>query len=616
MTYSMSGQAFPGDERKAPAGLFSHLIPSVAVYAVILIVAILGFYLPTTTDYIGPDNDDVMRLVEVRDFLNGQGWFDLTQYRLGLEGGTLMHWSRLVDLPIASLILLFSLFTDSRAQAEALAAMVWPLGLAVGFLFSLGLACRRLGGVATMHIGLGIGAIYLFTTLRFYPGALDHHNIQLTVLMFIAAMLVDRRMGGMSHGFAGFSAAFAMAIGAETLPVVAMACVIVALQWAWHGKQFERAARSFGLALTLGISFFFLATVPPSHYGTVTCDNLSLGFYALAAIGGTGLFLAARFGSALDLRLRIASLAGLGLIVGLAALLIAPQCLGNPLGDLDPLLVSLWLNAVVEAQPALSQLRVAPDTFGGFYAVGFFAIMVCIFRIQDRERVETHLVLLALVATAWAISLIQVRGAFISNALAILPLSLIITDLKRNSNAEPENMNAGFAYIITVLCAVPVVWVFFGAVSTKGIGNALTLRALTNATATASDTGSSCRDVADMRVLAAIPPVVVAAPSDSGAQILRYTPHRVLTAPYHRNQSGMLTELHIGLAQPKEAEAFLRGAKVSVLAFCPNDVQTMNLAQMKPDGLYAQLEKGNVPAFLQPLPAVEGQRFQLYRVIP
>ena len=27
--------------------------------------------------------DDAMRLVEVRDFLAGQGWFDLTQYRLG-----------------------------------------------------------------------------------------------------------------------------------------------------------------------------------------------------------------------------------------------------------------------------------------------------------------------------------------------------------------------------------------------------------------------------------------------------------------------------------------------------------------------------------------------------
>ncbi len=30
----------------------------------------------------------------------------------------------------------------------------------------------------------------------------------------------------------------------------------------------------------------------------------------------------------------------------------------------------------------------------------------------------------------------------------------------------------------------------------------------------------------------------------------------------------MLTELHIGLARPEEAIAFLRGAKVDYLAFC------------------------------------------------
>ena len=45
--------------------------------------------------------DDAMRLVEVRDLLAGQGWFDLTQYRLSPPGGVAMHWSRLVDVPLA-----------------------------------------------------------------------------------------------------------------------------------------------------------------------------------------------------------------------------------------------------------------------------------------------------------------------------------------------------------------------------------------------------------------------------------------------------------------------------------------------------------------------------------
>src|ERR1700704_7183794 len=48
--------------------------------------------------------DDAMRLVEVRDLLAGQGWFDLTQYRLDPPAGGVMHWSRIVDVPIAFLI--------------------------------------------------------------------------------------------------------------------------------------------------------------------------------------------------------------------------------------------------------------------------------------------------------------------------------------------------------------------------------------------------------------------------------------------------------------------------------------------------------------------------------
>src|ERR1700733_1318490 len=53
------------------------------------------------TNFIS-DTDDATRLVQVHDFLAGQGWFDLTQYRIDPPDGLLMHWSRLVDVPIAA----------------------------------------------------------------------------------------------------------------------------------------------------------------------------------------------------------------------------------------------------------------------------------------------------------------------------------------------------------------------------------------------------------------------------------------------------------------------------------------------------------------------------------
>ena len=47
------------------------------------------------------DTDDNMRYLQVRDWLAGQGWYDLRQYRLDPPAGFNIHWSRLVDLPIA-----------------------------------------------------------------------------------------------------------------------------------------------------------------------------------------------------------------------------------------------------------------------------------------------------------------------------------------------------------------------------------------------------------------------------------------------------------------------------------------------------------------------------------
>ncbi|MDP2734331.1 MAG: hypothetical protein Q8O63_14710, partial [Hoeflea sp.] len=113
----------------------------------VLVVLTAVMHFSSYVDYVGADNDDVMRLVEVRDLLGGQGWFDLMQYRLGLEGGTLMHWSRLIDLPIANLIMLFSLFMDP-VLAEASALFVWPLLTTLPVLYALALGGDILGGTA------------------------------------------------------------------------------------------------------------------------------------------------------------------------------------------------------------------------------------------------------------------------------------------------------------------------------------------------------------------------------------------------------------------------------------------------------------------------------------
>ncbi|ANK89832.1 MULTISPECIES: hypothetical protein [Rhizobium] len=594
--------------RSRLGGLMTRLWPAVIAYSVILAAVILVTKFSGATDYVGPDNDDGMRLVEVRDFLAGQGWFDLMQYRLGLAGGTLMHWSRLIDLPIASLIRFFGLFAP-RETAEALALAVWPVSLIVPAMLAMGVAGRRIGGVAGMHIALGLTAPAIYTGNRFAPGAIDHHNAQLALVATMVAMLVDRERRGWSYAVAGVAAAVAIAIGAETTPFVAVVCLTVALLWAWEGENFAIPARAFGLSLTIAINILFFATVPPRLYSMVTCDNLSLGYYSLAAIGSGLLLFSAVFASGLRRPLRFAALAFVGAGVLGAAIVIAPQCLSDPLGSLDPMLVELWLRHISEAQSLLALARTDPTSVGAFYAAGLFGIAVCIFRLIRRDRVQIHLVLLFLLATSWAIALVQVRGATFSNLLSILPLALLIIDVRRISNSDSENVAVAFVYVMTVLASVPAVWAVGGGLVSMQMEN--------DAQKAAEPTKAlSCTSKEALASLAELPLGLVSAPSEMGVPILRFTQNRVLSAPYHRDQGGMLTEMHIGLAKPQEAEAFLKGAGVTTLAFCPKDLQTRELAKLKPDGLYAELGKGNIPPYLEPLAKVPDTGVQFFRYRP
>ncbi|WP_160007304.1 hypothetical protein [Rhizobium sp. 18055] len=605
----MIGETTSMSVRQRLQTAMARLWPSVIGYSLLLMIAIVALKIPDAKDYVGADNDDGMRLVEVRDFLNGQGWFDLMQYRMGLGQGTLMHWSRLIDLPIATLIRFFGLFLAPQ-RAEAAALLIWPFSLIIPSLWGMGLAGRRVGGVFGMHIALGLASFLLVTSNRFLPGSIDHHNAQFALVAIMTAMLLDEDHKPLSYAIAAFCAALAIAIGAETTPFVAGVCLVVSLAWAWDGETFAPAAKAFGLTLALSISLFFFGTVPPRLYASVTCDNLSLGYYSLAAIGGGLLLFAAAFASRASRLVRFGALAGVGAAVLASALIIAPQCLHNPLADLDPMLIELWLNKVQEAQSIFVANRDDPYTTGFFYATGVFAIAVCLFRLVYADRVRIHLILLFLLLISWSIAAIQIRGAMFSNLLAVFPLALLIIDIRRVSNADSDNGAAALSYILTVLLSVAAVWGLVG-----GFIGAHLNSSLAAAQAQAKDK-PSCASREMIAPLAALPPGLVAAPSEMGVSILRFTDNRILAAPYHRNQGGMLTEMHIGLADPAEAEAFLRGTGVTVLAFCKDFSQTLQIAKLKPDGLYAQLEKGDVPSYLKPLPKPDGAPVQFFRYVP
>src|SRR3982751_3383258 len=141
---------------------------------------VLGKWVDVVLFNLG-DTDDNMRMMQVRGLLHGQNWFDLRQYRLNPPTGANIHWSRLVDLPIAGLIIGFRLFVDEW-HAERLAVGIAPMLPYLLLLFSLALTARRLIGPRAYPLALAAVFFAGSTNGMFMPERIDHHGWQLALL--------------------------------------------------------------------------------------------------------------------------------------------------------------------------------------------------------------------------------------------------------------------------------------------------------------------------------------------------------------------------------------------------------------------------------------------------
>ena len=70
--------------------------------------------------------DDALRLVEVRDLVAGQGWYDLHHYRINPPEGVITHWSRLVDVPIALVLLILTPLLGAHGAEVAAMVVTMP----------------------------------------------------------------------------------------------------------------------------------------------------------------------------------------------------------------------------------------------------------------------------------------------------------------------------------------------------------------------------------------------------------------------------------------------------------------------------------------------------------
>jgi hypothetical protein len=493
--------------------------------------------------------------------------------------------------------------TGSAAVGEVFALIAWPLLLsAIAMLFMLRLA-RRFGSEDMLLPVTILGGAALHFTGIFAPGAIDHHNVQLALLLAVVALIADG--GTRASVAAGACASLMLAVGMETAPLVALAGLYVAAAFLLGGEDERRSAQGFGLGFAATASLAFAATIAPSGWNTVACDAYSVAQMSLATIGGAGLALATSLVAGHAPRGRkLLALALVGAVAAGVALIFFRDCLGDPYAGLDPRLKTFWLSSVTEALPVWTILSAKPAMAPAYYATPLLGLAWLAIRAVRGGPRPVDMLVAAFLGVAVLLSFWQVRGAMFSIPLAAIPLSAWSARTRAAARAKPSTgatLNMAAAWFLSLNMA----W--------SGAADQIAGWLKVPGAPQAERLAGACYAHADYDTLAALPATTVLAVSNLGAPILRNTHHRALAGPYHRNVEGNLLALDAFMGTAVEAEAIARENNAGLVAVCPGNDETGVLAAEALGGFIADLGAGRLPDWLEPVPGAEKSPLKLYR---
>ncbi len=546
------------------------------------------------------DTDDNMRLMQVRALLNGQGWYDLRQYRLNPPAGFDIHWTRIVDLPIAALILGFRPFVGTW-WAERLAcgiAPLLPLSIAMG---ALSFSVRRLVSRHAWPVALAFLLLCTATMLMFMPERIDHHGWQLAALGMTLAGLVDpeRRRGG---AIVGIASAFSLSIGLELLPYAAGAGAIIALRWVWDRDEAVRLA-IYGITLAGGSALGY-ALFASNANSVLRCDALTPVWLSVMIEAGTLLFVLARFGPRSRwLRLTMAAAAGIAIVIAFA--LVFPQCLGRP-EQVSPELAANWLNNVREAKPIYMHAFRNAFPVAALPVIGIVGALFATWRARETPIFSAWAAMLLFTIFSGAMLLWQARAGpaaqmlGIPGAVALAWIVLPWTLGHRSVLVRVFGTVIGFIVISGAFAAFVIRYLPIDRpdASTKAV-----LRA-----------GSYCPAITSLAPLDRLPPQVIFTFIDLAPRLIAVTHHSAIAGPYHRNGDAILDVQHAFSGSADQFRSIAKRHGATLLLTCPNMAESTVYRVRHKGGFYDRLANGEAPAWLEPIAMPRQSPLKLWRI--
>ena len=565
------------------------------IWVLLSIYLVIGSW-PIIRSGSGWDPDDELRLVQLRDFLNGQSWFDNRQYRLNPPDGAPMHWSRLIELPLAAITLLLTPMFG-QTVAEIVASTAVPLLLFGAIIMLLAGTAWRVGGERAAIAAAIITAMSVPLSVQLRPMRIDHHGWQIAMAVLALASLFHghARKAGLVLGAA---LAIWLHISLEGAPM--SAAFFLFLGWQWLTKP-DQSARLFWTisAFALSSLVLFFGTQTQGLGAATYCDTVSpphlLAILAAAAIMIPGLFIAPQSKLA-----RVLTLGAAGGVAAAVFAMRAPECLNGPFSTLDPLVRDYWYVYVKEGMPIWHHDL---PTIAFVMAAPIAGLVSCVVLTRKMDKTDRSKLWVIGFFSLYALvlSLFVSRTASVAAAYAVVPVAALIAHvfgLYRQSGVPKQRI---FYVAIMLFLMVPGNFVF-------ALFNVLPqLKSADDARL------HSCESAQSVATLSDLPRGQFLVPFDMVPMVLVQTAHSVLASGHHRNEKAMHDQIEIFRSHPDVARGLMTARGINYLAVCPDEGELGRYAKKHPDGLWGQIAHGNVPDWLEPLPA-KGKGIMVWRV--
>ncbi len=499
--------------------------------AVVLLNGVI-FAIGGPAEFAKLNNDDVLRLMSVRDLIAGQSWFDMNQYRINPPEGLPVHWSRYIDAGISAFVYPLSLVMPMQT-AEHIGVTVWSSLMIVIAVLLVGFGTRHIFGTPAACVAIACLMLWpVFAGLYLGPGMIDHHNVQIVLMVMMAFGLVWPDRPKTAGSVAGIAAGFSLAVGLETLPFI----VAVGLLFYLSSLTAPSRANLVAFCVAIGASsvVFWLGQTAPEVRFVLRCDQVAVPVLALIWIAVVAcllpLVLRGCHASPLVYLGCTAVVTAVGLALGWPVI---GLCTAGPYGELPLVLQEVMKNDFIEMSP-IGLLIARNPTSAIVLVLPVFVTSVAgiIQYLSDRRNQDVPvektralglLVLLCLAGTVFLC--FQMRAVNLPASVVPMLAGYVI-----GRRLTAYHSGGG---IFQILCALLLTLI---TITPSAV--AMTLRPVVEqmVTARGSDAKANnpaCRRYNSLVTLNETPAGKLIVPIHFGAQIIWATHHNTLSAAFH-----------------------------------------------------------------------------------